>query len=63
MDLPDHPEDRRVRNEALALLARRGAVALGLMAVVGVFAHALGVPWPIIAIALVFIGYLVLFET
>lgn len=63
MKLPDSPEDRRVRAEAMRELARRGAIALVLMLVVGVFAHALGVPWFLVAIALVFIGYLVVFET
>ena len=63
MKLPDSPEDRRVRNEALAHVARKSAVAVVLMLVVGVFAHALGVPWFVVAIALAFIGYLVLFET
>ncbi len=63
MKLPDSPEDRRVRHEALKLVARRVAVATLVMFVVGTFAHALGVPWFVVLIFVVFVGYLVLFET
>jgi phosphoglycolate phosphatase len=39
--LPDSPEDRRVRNEALARIGTRFGIAAGLTLVVGLFAHAL----------------------
>ena len=63
MKLPHSPEDRRVRNEALAHLGRRGGALLALVLVVGLFAHALGVPWFLIAVAIVFIAYHVLFQS
>lgn len=42
--LNDSPQDRAARNEALAALARRLALTLGVYAVGGLLAWGLGVP-------------------
>ena len=63
MELPDSPEDRRARNDALARIAKRLAIVGVPMLLVAALTHALGVPWLIVLVALVFVLYLVLFET
>lgn len=63
MKLPDSPKDRAARDEALAHVAKRLAVAALPLLLVGLLAHALGVPWFLVLAALVFLVYLVLFET
>lgn len=63
MKLPDSPHDRRSRNDALAQLAKRVAIAGVPLLVVAALAHALGVPWFLVLIAVAFVVYLVVFET
>ena len=60
--LPDSPEDRKVRDEAIAVVLKRLAIAAGPLLLVGAFAHALGVPWILVLLALVAVLYVVLFE-
>jgi hypothetical protein len=60
--LPDSPEDRRRRNEALTRIGIKLVVVLVPIALVGVLAAALGIPVWIVAIVCVLIAGSVLFE-
>jgi hypothetical protein len=59
--LDDSPKDKRARDEAIQLIVRRVAIALGLFVVGGAFASALGVPLLVIVIFGIVIVGMVLF--
>jgi hypothetical protein len=60
--LPDSPEDRKVRDEALQQVAKRLVYALIPTVAVGALAVALGIPWWAVLIAAAVVLYIVLFE-
>ena len=53
--LPDSPHDRRARDEAFAQLGKRAVIVAVPTFVVAALAHALGVPWWLVGIAVVVI--------
>lgn len=60
MKLPDSPDDRRRRDEALQRIGRNLAIAALPCALVALLTHALGVPWIAVAVVLVLVvGYIV----
>ncbi|MEO8696446.1 MAG: hypothetical protein ABI658_23230 [Acidimicrobiales bacterium] len=63
MRLHDSPKDKQARDEAVQLILRRVGVSVGLFAVGGLLAYALGIPLLVILIfGIVTVG-LVLFTT
>jgi Flp pilus assembly protein TadB len=63
MRLPDSPEDRRRRDEALQRIGRHLAIAAVPCAVISLLVHALGVPWFVIAIFLALVAGSIVFES
>ena len=62
MRLPDSPEDRRRRDEALQRIGRHLAVATVPCVLISLLTHALGVPWFVIAIVLVLVVGSIVFQ-
>ena len=63
MKLPESPHDRRARDEALMHLAKRAAIAIAPTLLVGALAHALGVPWLLVLLAIIIVIYLAIFHS
>lgn len=62
MKLPDSPEDRDRRDDALRRIGRTVALAFVPCVLIGGLAHALGVPWfLILGVMVLLLGY-ILFE-
>lgn len=62
MKLPDSPDDRRRRDEALQRIGRTVAIAALPGALVALLVHALGVPWIAIAVVLALVLGFIVFE-
>jgi fatty acid desaturase len=62
MRVPDSPDDRRARNEILTRVGKRIAIAVVAIALVGLLANALGVPWWLVLVVCVFALLIVVFE-
>jgi hypothetical protein len=61
--LPDSPHDRRAREQALAQLGKGVAIVAVPTLVVGALAHALGVPWWLVLIAVLVILFHGIFQS
>lgn len=60
MKLPDSPEDRDRRDDALRRIGRTIAIAVVPCVLIGGLSHALGVPWfVILAVMALLLGYIV----
>ena len=62
MRLPDSPEDRRRRDDALRRIGRHLAIAAVPCALISLLTHALGVPWFVIAVFLVIVAASIVFQ-